>query len=353
MNQSPSDVLSLTNEAALLLQRGRISFANAAARRLLGEDCVGKSTKELLGAGISGAQASSFLGTVVLDNRPYVVRVSAINGGQLAFLSATDLTPAVANDPFLYELRGGLMTISMAADELRARAAELNDPLLLEQLSLLTRSYYRLLRLTNNSALVLNAAQGTPPMSLLPLDLSLLCRTTLELIEDLYPNFHYRANLEPSVIISADLGLLRQLLLNLLSNCLIHAGEGCGISVNLAQTSRSAVLSVSDDGCGIPPEALSTVFDRYRFGFQLSELGRGAGLGLTAARIITMLHGGTLLLESRPRRGTTVRASFGRELCRPVKLSTLSMPADDLLESVLTGMSGCLPSSCYTENYMD
>ena len=353
MKQAPSDILSLTNEAAILIQRGRVSYANAAACRLLGTDCTGKAVKELLGPDVAGSQASSFVATVFLAERPYIVRVNTIEEGRLAFLSSPELTPAVANAPFLYELRSSLMTIGVAAEELRQQAARLADPGLHSSLSILTRSYYRLLRLTNNSALVLNAAQGTPPMSLSSFDLSLLCRTTLELIGDLNPDFHCQANLDEPVVVSADANLLRQLLLNLLSNCLLHAGPDCSVSVSLTQTACSAVLSISDNGCGIPQEALSMVFDRYRFGYQLGELGQGPGLGLTAARIITMIHGGTLLLESRPGHGTTVRASFSRELSQPIKLCAPGEQADDPLEAVLIGMSSCLPPNCYTEKYMD
>jgi signal transduction histidine kinase len=68
------------------------------------------------------------------------------------------------------------------------------------------------------------------------------------------------------------------------------------------------MVSVIDNGEGIPDDQLPQVFDRY---FQVSSAkmgGRhGAGLGLPIARGIVEAHGGTIWIESAPGRGTTVR----------------------------------------------
>ncbi len=353
MNQTPSDILALTNEAAVLLQRGRLSFANASARSLLGEDCTGKTARELFGADVAGTQASSFVADVPLAGRSCILRVTKTEAGQIVFLSAPEPAPAVVNDPFLCELRGGLMNISMAADSLRQEAERLGSAPLLADLGSLTRSYYRLLRLTANATLVLNSAQGGLPLSLSSFDLSALCRSTLDLIAHFSPGVHFQAELGGDIRLTADYVLVRQLLLNLLSNCMLHAGPDCRIFVSLTESVGSVVLSVSDDGCGIAPEVLHTVFDRYHYGFQPVDLNRGPGLGLTVARTITMAHGGTLLLESRPGHGTTVRASFSREAKPSARLCAPGEEEAGLVRDVLTGLSGCLPPDCYAERYMD
>ena len=353
MNLTPSDILALTNEAAVLIRQGRIQYANTAARALLGEDCPGKTARSLLGADVTETQASSFVANIPLAGRSCIVRVSKSEAGQILFLSPSDTTPALVNDPFLCELRGGLMNISMAADSLREQADRLQDAGLLADLCALTRSYYRLLRLTANASLVLTAAQGGLPVSLSTFDLSALCRSILELTEHLYPDFRYRAELSEPVMLTADYAMLRQLILNLLANCIVHAGAGACVTLRLIVTESNVVLSVSDNGCGISPELLHTVFDRYRHSFRAAEMNRGPGLGLTVSRIITLAHQGTLLLESRPEQGTTVRASFSREANGPVTLHAPEDGADSLLREVLVGLSGCLPADCYTERYMD
>ncbi|MEI3085316.1 MAG: ATP-binding protein [Oscillospiraceae bacterium] len=109
---------------------------------------------------------------------------------------------------------------------------------------------------------------------------------------------------------SIDPALAENLVLNLISNSLTHAA-GCP-SACVSCIASGFVISVNDDGCGIAPDKLHFVFDRYRHGFGISDIDHGAGLGLTAALAIANLHGGTLLLESREGSGTTVRASFSR-----------------------------------------
>ncbi|MBR1457385.1 MAG: PAS domain-containing sensor histidine kinase [Oscillospiraceae bacterium] len=353
MQQSPSDILALTGEAAVLIRRGRVSFANAAARRLLGEDCVGKTVLALFGADVAGAQASSFVANVPLAGRSCILRVNRTEDGQILFLSDPDAAPAIINDPLLYELRNGLMNVGMAADALRAEAERLGNDTLLTALCSLTRSYYRLQRLATSASLLLTAGQNALPMRAAPFDLSELCRSTVELAQHFAPGFRYGTELESPVPLCADPVLVRYLLLNLLANCMTHAGDGCGITVSLTASQSSAVLSVSDDGRGIEPEELHTVFDRYRYGFHVTELNRGPGFGLAVCRIITMAHGGTLLLESRPGRGTTVRASLSRTTPPSPELHAPQREKDSPVLEVLQGLSGCLPASCYTERYMD
>ena len=113
------------------------------------------------------------------------------------------------------------------------------------------------------------------------------------------------------------------------------------------------IIRVSDNGRGIAPELLHTVFDRYRHSFGLGDMNQGPGLGLTVSRLITMAHQGTLLLESRPGQGTTVRASFSRDGNAPTAVHAPDDGADTLVRDVLVGLSGCLSAECYTERYMD
>ena len=118
------------------------------------------------------------------------------------------------------------------------------------------------------------------------------------------------------------------------------------------ETRENLVLSVSDDGCGIPPEQLGTIFDRYCHGFDMSSMLSGAGLGLTVARSVAQLHKGTLLLESRPDKGTTVRVSLSRHISR-TGLYDGRDKWESNMRGILAALADCLPDDCYTEKYMD
>ena len=181
------------------------------------------------------------------------------------------------------------------------------------------------------------------------LDLALLCHSVLDAAEDAFPAFLLRRELPDTLRLNADPKLLKLLLFNLLSNALIHARPTL-IQLRLRESGDRVLLSVSDNGCGIPAEALSTVFERYRYDFGLSQMGRGAGLGLSAARAAAQLHGGMLLLESREDQGTLVQASLSRR-CSATRMQMDS----DLcsMRDLLLGLADCLPLSCFEGKYLD
>ena len=103
--------------------------------------------------------------------------------------------------------------------------------------------------------------------------------------------------------VRGDADLLLDLLCNLVQNAAKASAPGAPVLVLCAQAGDAVTLTVADRGCGIPPEQLGTVFDRYCHGFDTGSLYAGAGLGLTVARSVAQLHKGTLLLESRRDRG--------------------------------------------------
>ncbi|MGO9899927.1 MAG: sensor histidine kinase [Solirubrobacteraceae bacterium] len=71
------------------------------------------------------------------------------------------------------------------------------------------------------------------------------------------------------------------------------------------------MISVSDDGPGIPPDQLEQIFERFRRLDQSRSRGHGgSGLGLAIARAITEAHGGSITAESGPGLGATFRVSL-------------------------------------------
>ncbi|MBO5556612.1 MAG: hypothetical protein J5927_05455, partial [Oscillospiraceae bacterium] len=278
MNQNPAEILALTSEAAALFQRGRLQFANAAARRLLGEDCRGKTVAALFGPEIAGCQAPGFLAEHSVQGRPCILRFARAEEGQLLFLSPAAPVPDLLSGAFLYDLRSGLMNIGMSADMLRDRAEALGDETMLSTVRTLTRSHYRLLRLSSNASLALSAQEGALPFSPVSLDFSALCGALLDTVEALYPQVRFQRELGQGLPLEADPGLMQHLLLNLLSNSLRHGGDGVTVRVRLMDTPTSLVLAVSDDGCGIPGEELATVFERFRGRPDAAALNRGPGL---------------------------------------------------------------------------
>lgn len=353
MIQISAELLALSSEPALLSRNGKVLFANAAACRLLGQDCTGKPLHAVLGKEIASVQASSFVGEVVVAGQKLLLRVNSCDGTRAFFLSVCQPVDEGVNDAFLFYLRSSLMDINLSLSVLRTRleAARNTEPL--ETVRALSRSFFRLNRVLINATVVRDVEGNDICFQPQPTDLSALLHAVADSVSLYFPAFSLQVQAPESLVIPADSTLLRCLLFNLISNCIRHA-DGCqNISLNLRDTGERVLLSVSDDGRGIPPEAMPYVFERYRHGFELKDAGAGVGLGLTASREIAHLHGGTLLLESREGLGTAVRVSLSKNP-RPIHpLLEARHAYVSELDDLTTGLADCLPDYCFGEQFMD
>jgi signal transduction histidine kinase len=109
---------------------------------------------------------------------------------------------------------------------------------------------------------------------------------------------------------------LRQVLMNLLTNAIDASAAGGTITVQAAvvagngRRDRCLELAVGDTGQGMAPEQLQHIFEPF---YTTKEEGRGTGLGLAIAYHIVRAHGGHLLADSAPGRGTTMRVQLPLE----------------------------------------
>ena len=110
---------------------------------------------------------------------------------------------------------------------------------------------------------------------------------------------------------SLDRALFQRAVGNLVENALAHTPEGGHVRLAAARDDGAVRVSVTDDGCGIPPEHLPFVFDRFRrVDDSRSARTGGAGLGLAIVRTIASLHGGKVEIESEVGVGTRVALHF-------------------------------------------
>jgi signal transduction histidine kinase len=118
------------------------------------------------------------------------------------------------------------------------------------------------------------------------------------------------------LVVNADAGMMEQIILNLSVNARDAMPNGglLGIHADIIDISEEqagfnperkkgqfALLTVSDNGCGIPPEILSRLFEPF---FTTKDPGKGTGLGLATVYGIVQQHGGWVEVESQPRNGT-------------------------------------------------
>jgi two-component system OmpR family sensor kinase len=106
---------------------------------------------------------------------------------------------------------------------------------------------------------------------------------------------------EEPVMVPGDAARLHQVLTNLLANARVHTGAGTVVTVRLGVDGAAAVLTVTDDGPGIPDEFQPEIFERFARGdTSRSRKGGSTGLGLAIASAVVRAHRGTIGVTSKP-----------------------------------------------------
>ncbi len=158
-------------------------------------------------------------------------------------------------------------------------------------------------------------------LKLKALDLNRVLREFTPLLRrTLREDIQLRLELAPGLpMVTADRSQLEQVLMNLAVNAQDALPEGGGLSVLTAavdagesgqipvtglQPGHYVLLSFSDDGIGMEPQIMDRVFEPF---FTTKEFSKGTGLGLSTVYGIVRQHGGEIMVESKPGRGTTFR----------------------------------------------
>lgn len=199
-----------------------------------------------------------------------------------------------------HDLRTPLATIKVASSTLNNRAAFLSEEnsrelhqLIEIESDRLTRLVTNLLDMTRIEAGVLTLDRTRTPVSELVKDAITAMGSTLReqrlevVVPDSLPD------------VDVDHVLIGQALVNLLDNAVRHSPPHGVVTVHGEERGDEIVVSVSDQGPGVPPADRETIFDRFT---QLSTGGR-AGLGLTIAKTFVEAHGESVWYEEVPEGG--------------------------------------------------
>lgn len=150
----------------------------------------------------------------------------------------------------------------------------------------------------------LHAVRPTTPRRE-PHDLNNLLSDTLRLLEPEIVSRGITVDLNLSDKLPAaliDPGQFQQVFYNLLRNAYQAIGGGDGvIGIRTGSTETDFIISISDNGTGIPPEQMGSLFEPYH-----TTKSSGTGLGLLIVRRIIREHGGEIEIQSRPDEGTLI-----------------------------------------------
>ena len=207
-----------------------------------------------------------------------------------------------AKDDFLamvgHELRNPLSPILIGLELMRLKGI---GPLEREHAAI-ERQAHHLVRLVDDLLDVARIAQGKVALRRERVELSRLVAQSLETVSGLMEERRHTLQLDVAssgLLLDADPIRFGQVLINLLTNAAKYSNTGGTITVAASAEQGELVLQVRDTGIGIGADMLPRLFDKFVQGQQaLDRSSGGLGLGLSIARSLVHLHGGTLQAHS-------------------------------------------------------
>lgn len=293
------------------IESNLIIFANPAAKTAFGFDPTGRPAKDIVSCDILEEDADDYLcGTTVIGRK---AGVSVVKEPDLILLFIDFLSnekPELGiSRHMISSLRNNAMGIKMSADRCFSLLEDGQLPSE-KHISVLYHYYYSLLRTLIQIDSADLIGRGELPFSPEQTDLVKLCSDVTDIVSNLCSdkgvNISFKTN-KSELFAVVDPARGEQLLLNLFANSLQHTVSGNNITLSLNCTTSRIIVSLDDDGEGIPQESISDIFKLPDNISERTLNQKGNGLGLYIALGITHQHNGVLLVESREGKGTCVR----------------------------------------------
>lgn len=194
-----------------------------------------------------------------------------------------------------HDLRTPLAAISASASSLETFKDEFDAGTKDELLRTIQEQCERLDRITTN-LLNIGRIEGGLDVSQMPVvDAVEVLGSALARVRKLHPAHRFNKEfIVRSAAVRADEALLEQVFINVLENAAVHTDSGTDVQVASTVRSRSLVVSIEDNGNGIPEHERDRVFDRFFQGAADGRQHQGSGLGLSIAKGFAERVGGTI-----------------------------------------------------------
>ncbi len=194
-----------------------------------------------------------------------------------------------------HELRNPLAPIRTAAD-LLPRLIASGDARTGATLDIVSRQVQQLTRLVDDLLDVSRITQGRIEIQRNPVELSAVVRQALESVDPQIKEKRHaiRTALVPGLYVEGDSARLVQCVSNILTNAVKYTDTGGKIDVTLALEGDRAVVTVTDNGVGIPADLLPRIFELFvQNDRSLDRSQGGLGIGLSVVRRLIEMQGGT------------------------------------------------------------
>lgn len=219
-----------------------------------------------------------------------------------ATLASTEQSRSRLVSDLAHELRNPLMSVAGSIEGILDGVIEPNDATLEAVLA----ETSRLQRLTEDLSLLATAQEGGLSYDMEVIDLGDVVQAVAAMLRPQYEaaEVALEVDMPEAVSLRGDRDRLQQAITNVVGNALGHSHPDDTVRVVSARHGGQIHLAVIDEGDGIPPDRLDSVFERFT---RLDTTSRpGSGIGLSIARTIAHAHGGELVAASDgPNQGST------------------------------------------------
>ncbi len=208
-----------------------------------------------------------------------------------------------------HDLRTPLSAILSYTEFLLDEAADILNSEHVEFLSIIQKSSHFMLQLVSELLDVSTIASGKLVLDLYPTDLVALTQHNVALNSVLAQKkgiqltFQHQGDI-PKLLI--DQAKIEQVLNNLISNAVHYSQPNSTVDIRLYQQETQVILSVKDEGPGIPPDEVEKLFKLFgRTSVRSTDGEKSTGLGLAICRRIVLEHQGEIWVESQVNQGST------------------------------------------------
>ncbi len=328
-NELEAIIGGMSEGMILLDQTGRVLAINPAAMNLLGAEgsCTGKDLISLsrdldiqhaLNRALAGSREEK---SVTIRDRQYLINANPIisegkvSGAALLLLDITEKAEAermrrefTAN--VSHELKTPLQTISGYAELIQNGIAKQED--VQPFAGKICAEAQRMMQLISDIISLSHLDEGMGDMHFEDTDLYSVSEAVVQDLQARADKAGVALSLTGGPApISGIPQLVHSIVFNLCDNAIKYNREGGHVTVDARGDGTGAVLTVSDDGIGIPPDQQERIFERfYRVDKSRSKASGGTGLGLSIVKHAALVLGAEINLESSVGKGTVVTVRF-------------------------------------------
>lgn len=222
-------------------------------------------------------------------------QLQEVNDQRSRFLSMTS-----------HEFRTPLAAISSSAQLLMHYGPRMPQADQIEVTTLIEQAVKRMTEMLDKVLTIGKAEGGMLEFKPAPLNLRALCQDMVEHVKLQWPESTCNVNTDFAIDeadVRFDEKLVRHIFDNLLSNAIKYSPDGGTVQFAVRKNGACTVFTVSDQGIGVPPEDIATLFDTFQRASNVGGIA-GTGLGLAIAKSSVELHGGSISVTSQLGLGT-------------------------------------------------